>query len=73
MFLYILNSGQFMYVIRKRMKLAPEKAIFLFVNNFIPSSSQTVGDIYYLQKNSDGYLYVGYSCENTFGSNSKSS
>jgi GABA(A) receptor-associated protein len=28
-----LTVGQFVYVIRKRIKLQPEKAIFIFVNN----------------------------------------
>ena len=28
-----LTVGQFVYVIRKRIKLSPEKAIFVFVNN----------------------------------------
>lgn len=28
--------GQFVYVIRKRIKLSPEKAIFIFVKNILP-------------------------------------
>ena len=31
-----LTAGQFVYVIRKRIKLSPEKAIFIFVNNILP-------------------------------------
>ncbi|EWM23068.1 autophagy protein, partial [Nannochloropsis gaditana] len=31
-----LTVGQFTYVIRKRIRLPPEKAIFIFVNNYIP-------------------------------------
>ena len=31
-----LQVGQFVYVIRKRIKLSPEKAIFIFVNNVLP-------------------------------------
>jgi hypothetical protein len=30
-----LTVGQFVYVIRKRIKLSPEKAIFVFVNNVL--------------------------------------
>lgn len=30
-----LSVGQFMYVIRKRIKIGPEKAIFVFVNKGI--------------------------------------
>ena len=31
-----LTVGQFVYVIRKRIELPPEKAIFVFVNNILP-------------------------------------
>ncbi|MCO5577661.1 hypothetical protein L7F22_031492 [Adiantum nelumboides] len=31
-----LTVGQFVYVIRKRIKLAPEKAIFIFVDEVLP-------------------------------------
>lgn len=34
-----LTVGQFMYVIRKRIKLNPEKAIFIFVNGTLPPVS----------------------------------
>ena len=31
-----LTVGQFVYVIRKRIKVSPEKAIFMFVKNVLP-------------------------------------
>lgn len=31
-----LTVGQFVYVIRKRIKVSPEKAIFMFVRNVLP-------------------------------------
>ena len=31
--------GQFIYVIRKRIKLPPERAIFIFVDNVIPPTA----------------------------------
>ena len=31
-----LTVGQFVYVIRKRIKVSPEKAIFMFVQNVLP-------------------------------------
>lgn len=37
-----LTVGQFVYVIRKRIKLQPEKGIFIFVNNVLPSTGKTV-------------------------------
>ena len=33
-----LTVGQFVYVIRKRIKLSPEKAIFVFTNNTLPAT-----------------------------------
>jgi GABA(A) receptor-associated protein len=66
-----LTSGQFMYVIRKRIKLGPEKAIFLHVGdkNVMPSSSTLVHSIYNEHKDPDGFLYFKVNAENTFGSN----
>jgi GABA(A) receptor-associated protein len=62
-----LNMGQFLYVIRKRLRLAPEKAIFLFVGNSIAPSTYSINEIYSSHKDSDGFLYVTYSLENVFG------
>ena len=62
-----LTIGQFMYVIRKRLKLNAEKALFLYINNIIPSSNQLIKDIFFLNKDIDGFLYVTYSFETTFG------
>ena len=62
-----LTIGQFVYVIRKRIKLSQEKAIFLFINNTLPPTAALVSAIYDTHKDSDGFLYVKYSGENTFG------
>jgi len=62
-----LTVGQFVYVIRKRIKLEPEKAIFIFVNNTLPSTAALMSQIYEDHKDDDGFLYVTYSGENTFG------
>ena len=35
-----LTVGQFVYVIRKRIKLSPEKAIFIFINNVLPPTGR---------------------------------
>jgi len=62
-----LTVGQFMYIIRKRINLKSEEAIFLFISNFIAPSSAIIGDIYQNYKDDDGFLYIQYSKENTFG------
>jgi GABA(A) receptor-associated protein len=63
-----ISVAQFMWIIRKRIQLPSEKAIFLFVNKTIPQSSSTMGQIYNNFKDEDGFLYIAYSGENTFGS-----
>ncbi len=55
------------YVIRKRIKLSPEKAIFIFVNDMLPPTAALMSTIYEQNKDVDGFLYVIYSSENTFG------
>jgi len=64
-----LTVGQFIYVIRKRLELPSEKAIFLFIDGIIPSSSALIKNVYDNYKNEDGFLYVYYSGENVFGCN----
>lgn len=62
-----LSMGQFLYIIRKRIKIEPEKAIYIFINNKIAAGSQIMMDIYENNKDKDGFLYVYYTGESTFG------
>ena len=63
-----ITMGAFTYIIRKRIKLEPHQAIFLFVSNStIPSSSSLLSEIYDEYKHTDQFLYLRYSGENTFG------
>ncbi|KAI5450316.1 ubiquitin-like protein atg8 [Naganishia albida] len=62
-----LTVGQFVYVIRKRIKLAPEKAIFIFVDDVLPPTAALMSAIYEEHHDEDGFLYLAYSGENTFG------
>lgn len=62
-----LTVGQFVYVIRKRIRLSPEKAIFVFVRNVLPPTAALMSSVYEDHKDEDGFLYVAYSGENTFG------
>lgn len=41
-----LTVGQFVYIIRKRIQLAPEKAIFLFVDDILPPAGALLSAIY---------------------------
>ena len=62
-----LTVGQFMYVIRKRINLKASEAIFLFINNVLPPTASIMGTIYENNKDKDGFLYVEYEGESTFG------
>ena len=60
--------GQFIKIIRQRLKINEYTSLFLIVNNeYIPSNTSDIGFIYNLYKDMDGYLYIKYSFENTFG------
>jgi GABA(A) receptor-associated protein len=61
------TCGQFIYIIRNQLHLSAESAIFLFVDGIIPSTAQTVGQLYNNHKDYDGFLYINYASENTFG------
>jgi len=65
-----LTVGQFVYVIRKRIKLSAEKAIFIFVDNVLPPTGELMSSVYEDKKDEDGFLYITYSGENTFGASS---
>lgn len=62
-----LTLGQFVYVVRKRIKIPPEKAIFLFINGLLPATSTVMSSLYKDNKNEDGFLYIGVREEATFG------
>ncbi len=63
-----LTLGQFQFVIRRRLKLSPEKALFLFINGEIYCPSVLLISIYEQQHDrGDGFLHMMYSGENTFG------
>ncbi|KAB1206876.1 Autophagy-related protein 8c [Morella rubra] len=89
-----LAVSQFVYVVRKRIKLSLEKTIFIFVKNILPPigkikvtdphyqfiaqdlmiysisliiAAAMMSAIYDENKEEDGFLYMVYSGENTFG------
>lgn len=62
-----LSVGQFMYVVRKRLKLEPHKSLFLYAGTMIPANVMRMDALHELQKDGDNFLYLTYSLENTFG------
>ncbi|XP_065582829.1 microtubule-associated proteins 1A/1B light chain 3C-like isoform X1 [Artemia franciscana] len=68
-----LAMSQFITVIRNRMAIGSTQAFFLLINGkSMASMSRTLAEIYQEHKDLDGFLYVTYSSEETFGSNSSS-
>lgn len=58
---------QFTAEIRSHIKVRGEEALFFYFKNTIAAHSMTMGMMYDKHKESDGFLYVIYSVENTFG------
>ena len=62
-----LTMGQFIYVIRKRIKMKPEEGLYLFIDNTLLPNTELLSNIYKKYKHTDGFLYILFSLENTFG------
>jgi len=63
-----ITMGQFKYVIRKRIELSPNQALFVLVNrSVLAPTNQTVSEVYKEHAGEDGFLYMSYTGENTFG------
>ena len=59
--------SQFIYIIRKNLVISSSEALFITINNKLSQSNKNLIDIYEEEKNEDGFLYITYSSENTFG------
>jgi len=55
------------YIIRKKINLSQTDAIYMFINDIIPSPNENIETIYNKYQNQDGFLYIKYDSENTFG------
>lgn len=62
-----MTLGQFIYVIRTRMRLGSEQALFCFIRNSLPTASLLMKELYASYKEDDGFVYATYCGENTFG------
>ena len=62
-----LTIGQFMFVIRRRLKLQQDVAIYFIINGFIPKTSELIKTLYEDNMNEDYFLYIHYTSENVFG------
>ena len=62
-----MTFGQLIYIIRKRIDISSNVALFFTVNGSLCTSSSDISSIYETNKNEDNFLYVKYTTENTFG------
>lgn len=63
-----LQINEFIYIIRKRLKMNPEHALFLLTgSNNVLRNHMTVIEAYIEHKDADGFLYLKYTLEATFG------
>ena len=64
---FYITIGQLIFIIRNYYAIDPFVSLFLFINGNIPSSSSLILDVYNRDRNEDGFLYIKYFTENTFG------
>jgi GABA(A) receptor-associated protein len=62
-----VTVGQFTCIIRRQLQMDHAAAIFLFVNGALPPVGARMDEIYREHKDPDGFLYLAYSGESTFG------
>lgn len=53
--------------IKNNLKLEPTKSIYIMVGNYAPMLGESVESIYNRHKAPDGFLYIVYLTQNTFG------
>ena len=64
-----MTVGTFLIELRRQMtSLRPEQAIYLFVNNTSPYGGAKMAQLAQEHLDADGFLYITYSGENSFGS-----
>ncbi|KAK7363416.1 hypothetical protein VNO77_05559 [Canavalia gladiata] len=62
-----MSVGQFMHILSSRLRLNHGKALFIFVKNTLPQTASLMNSVYESYKDDDGFLYMCYSSEKTFG------
>ena len=62
-----LTVGLFLFNIRRKMQLSPEKALYLFVQDYQPPRDKLFSSLYEEFKDEDGFLYISYTGENSSG------
>jgi GABA(A) receptor-associated protein len=62
-----ITISQLIYAIRRQIKLDPQHALYFFIKDTLPCTSELIQTMYNKYKEEDGFLYIMYTLENTFG------
>ena len=71
-----INLGQFLIIVRKKIKVDINESLTLFIENYekdklinsiLAPTSCSIGEIYLTNKDQDGFLYLKLVKENVFG------
>lgn len=62
-----LVMGRFVHEIRTHIKIDSQQSLFLFADGILVPNSEPISQVYSRHKDPDGFLYITYATENTFG------
>lgn len=62
-----ITFSSFIGVVRQRLKMKPDEALFIMANNSLVTGSEIMSNIYHKYRSPEGFLLLEYSLESTFG------
>ena len=64
---YNITMGQFIKILRDKIKIDQATALFFFIKNKIFPITSLIGEIYKENADEDGFLYIEFCEESTYG------
>ena len=62
-----MTVGQLLVYLKSKIQLKHSEALYIFIDDKLVNGSQLISEMYRKYPAKDGFLYVKYACENTFG------